>query len=670
MARSRSSSKALIPGSKWRVRAVLLLIALAAYANSFGLGLAQDSKTIVTADARVQAVSADNIKAILTKNYWWPKAGDGLYRPVTTLSLLFNYAVLGNGPNPAGYHVVNFILHAINVWLVYELALLLLRRPGPGFFAAALWAVHPIGTEAVTSIVGRADLLAAMSVLGGLLLYIRNRSRWAPIALFAIATAGVFAKENAAVLIGLMLLWDLSFGGKPRWQSYAAVGASLLVLAVARHAVLGALPPAEPPYVDNPLFRADFWTARWTAIKGVGLDLWLLLCPAILSCDRSQVTLSTWPDPWAWLSLLAIVAILSVALVRYRSDRLIFWAAGFFAIAILPTSNLAILIGAAMAERFLYLPSVAFAVIVTALLYRLKNEQYAKVALIALLALYGLRTIARNPAWNDNTSLALADLPNSPRSFRLHDMLAKELYDSDMRANIDRAIQEEQAAWNLLAPLPARESTSFTPTMLGVYYSTKADLVSAAGQKAWYEKSLAILLRAREISRAIEKDYDDFQRAHGGPPISRAANQELYLTLANVDMHLGDYPAAVEALRYGKGVNPRTLEYYDGLSVAYSTLGDFPSAVVTMEEKALVDNFQAATMAAIRDLYLKTPEGQCAFVQRAGGWEFNLAGCPRVKGDVCAAFADLAQTYRDSRSPDNAEQVQTAATQRYGCPAQ
>jgi len=177
------------------------------------------------------------------------------------------------------------------------------------------------------------------------------------------------------------------------------------------------------------------------------------------------------------------VAILSVALVRYRSDRLIFWAAGFFAIAILPTSNLAILIGAAMAERFLYLPSVAFAVIVTALLYRLKNEQYAKVALIALLALYGLRTIARNPAWNDNTSLALADLPNSPRSFRLHDMLAKELYDSDMRANIDRAIQEEQAAWNLLAPLPARESTSFTPTMLGVYYSTKADLVSAAAKK-------------------------------------------------------------------------------------------------------------------------------------------------------------------------------------------
>ena len=669
MVRSRSSSKALIPASKWRVRAILFLIALAAYANSFGLGLAQDSKTIVTADARVQAVTADNIKAILTQNYWWPKAGDGLYRPVMTLSILFNYAVLGNGPNPAGYHILNFLLHAINVWLVYELALLLLNRSGPAFFAAALWAVHPIGTEAVTSIVGRADLLAAMSVLGGLLVYIRNQSRWAPLALFVMATAGVFAKENAAILIGLMLLWDVSFETKPRWQSYAAVAASLAVLVLVRHAVLGALPPAEPPYVDNPLFRADFWTSRWTAIKVVGLDLWLLLCPVILSCDRSQIALSAWPDPWAWLSLLAIAAILAIAVARYRNDRLVFWAAGFFAIAILPTSNLVVLIGAAMAERFLYLPSVAFAVIVTALLYRMKNEQFARMALIALLALYAVRTMARNPAWNDNTSLALADLPNSPRSFRLHDMLAKELYDRDTRGNIDRAIQEEQAAWSLLAPLPERESTSFTPTMLGVYYSAKAELVSAPEQKAWYEKSLAILLRARAISRAIEKDYDRLQQARGGAPISRAANVELYLTLANVYMHLGDYPAAVEALRYGKGVSPRTLEYYDGLSLAYSTLDDFPKAVVSMEEKALVDNFQPATMAAIRDLYLKTPDGQCAFVQRGGGWEFNLAGCPRVKGDVCAAFADLAQAYSDSRSPDDAAQVQAASARRYGCPA-
>ena len=673
LARSRSSSKALIISSQWRARAALAALALAAYANSFGLGLAQDSKVIVTQDARLQAVTADNLKLILTKNYWWPKAGDGLYRPVTTLSLLFNYSVLGNGPNAAGYHVVNFLLHAINVWLLYELALLMFRRAGPAFFAAALWAVHPIGTEAVTSIVGRADLLAAMSVLGGLLLYIRNRSRWAPAALFAIACAGVFAKENAAVLLGLMLLWDLSFGQRPRWptywQSYAAVAASLLVLIVVRHAVLGGEAPSQPVYVDNPLNGADFWTARWTAIKVVGLDLWLVVFPLSLTCDRSfdQISLSSLSDVWAWVSLFVVLAILAVVVVRYRKDRMAFWCAGFFGIALLPTSNLIFPIGATVAERFLYLPSVAFAVVTAALFYRLKNEQYVKAALIALIALFTVRTLARNPAWNDDISLASADLPTSPRSFRLHDMLAKALFDKDARGNIDRIIAEEEASWKIIAPLPPERSTSFPPTFLGVYYATKADLVGPEERKEWYRKSLAILLKAREISRALEKEYDEVQRAHGAMTV-RASNPQIYLNLANAYMNLDDYPDAVEALRYAKGLSPRTLEVYDGLSVAYSTMGNLPMAVATLEEKALVDNFQPATMGAIRDLYQKMPDGQCAFVQRAAGWEFNMAGCPRVKGDVCIAFADLAQAYRDARSPQDVEQVQAAATQRYGCP--
>ena len=513
LARSRSSEKVSIPVSKWRARAALLLIALAAYANSFGLGLAQDSRAIVTQDARLQAVTADNLKLILDKNYWWPKAGDGLYRPVTTLSLLFNYAVLGNGPNAAGYHAINFLLHAINVWLLYELALLLFRRAGPAFFSAALWAVHPIGTEAVTGIVGRADLLAAMSVLGGLLLYIRSQRRWAPVALFAISIAGIFAKENAAVLLGLMLLWDLSFGeGKAsvmrRWRNYAAVAASLVVLVLVRYAVLGGLPPAQPVYVDNPLRGVDFGTARWTAIKVVGLDLWLVLVPLALSCDRSfdQIPLAGWSDPWAWLSLLAVVAILAFALVRYRKDRVAFWAAGFFGIALLPTSNLIFPIGATIAERFLYLPSVGFAVAAAALLYRLKNEQFAKTALIVLLVLYAGRTLARNPDWKDDLSLASADVNTTPRSFRLHDMLAKALFDRDSQRNIDRAIAEEEKSWAIVKALPPARSSEFPPAFLGIYYSIEGD----------YAKSIDVLLRAREISRVQEKASTTISARTGG----------------------------------------------------------------------------------------------------------------------------------------------------------
>jgi tetratricopeptide (TPR) repeat protein len=679
LARSRSSEKisapAPAPVSKWRPRAALFAIALAAYGNSFVLGLAQDSTVIVAKDARLQAVTADNLKLILTKNYWWPLAGDGLYRPVTTLSLLFNYSVLGNGPNAGGYHVVNFLLHAINVWLLYELALLIFRRAGPAFFAAALWAVHPICTEAVTSIVGRADLLSAMSVLGGLLLYVRSRSRWTPVALFAIATAGVFAKENAAVLLGLMLLWDLSFGegtaGAMRhWRSFAAVAASLAVLALVRHAVLDSLPPYDPVYVDNPLRGGSFLAARWTALKVVGLDLWLVLIPLALSCDRAfdQIPLATVSDPWAWAALLTVAAILALVFARYRRDRLAFWAAGFFGTALLPTSNLIILIGSAIAERFLYLPSVAFAVVAAAFLYRLKSERYARAVLIALVALYAVRTIARNPAWNDNLSLSSTDVTTAPRSFRLHDMLAKALWEKDPNGNIDRVIREQEEAWSILAPLPPSRSTSFTPTFLGVYYTTKADLVSSPERQAWYEKSLSMLLKAREISQALEEKYDALQRAHGAVT-ARASNPQLYLHLANAYMNLGKYREAAETMRYAQGLNPRTLEVYDGLSLAYSAMSNFPMAVAAMEEKALVDNFQVETMRAIRDLYQKIPDGACAFVERGGGSQFNFGGCPRVKGDVCTAFSELARAYRDARLPIDGQQVEDAGIQRYGCQA-
>jgi len=667
--------------SKWGARAGLFAVVLVAYADSFGLGLAQDSQAIVAQDVRIREATASNVALILTRNYWWPKAGDGLYRPVTTLSFLFNYAVLGGGANPTGYHVVNLLLHLINVWLVFELAVLLLRRPLPAFFAAALWAAHPIGTEAVASVVGRADLLAAMAVLGGLLIYVKSatrdglvRSRTA-LALFAIATAGVFAKENAAILLGLMALWELSFGEglrgiKRRWPAYAAVLASLVVLLVVRSAVLGPLPMAQPVYVDNPLRESPFFTAHWTAIKAIGLDLWLMVVPLALSCDRSfdQIVLSGWADPWAWMALLAVAAILAAALVRYRRDPLWFCLAGFLGIALLPTSNLIVPIGATVAERFLYLPSVAIAVALAALAYRWLSERQATVILAVLAVLFAGRTLARNPAWKDDLALATADVETTPRSFRLHDMLAKALFEQDARNNIERVIQEQEKSWELLATLPPARSSEFPPTFLGIYYATKAELVGPAESRAWYEKSTAILEKAREISQALEKAQDERQRAAGRPLTTRAVFQQLYFNLANADLHLGRYQAAVDALRYGRGVDPSVPEAYDGLSVAYAAMGNPVGAAVALEEKAQVDGFQQATLGAIREAYQKAPDASCAFVQQGGGWQFNI-GCPRVKSDLCAASADLAGAYTDARQDEKARAIRDAAVQRYGCPA-
>src|SRR6185503_4299105 len=103
--------------------ALLWAATLLAYASSFQAGLIFDNGSRILNDPRIQQATGANVDLILKTDYWHPNLGSGIYRPLTTLSFLFNYAVLGNGPRPFGYHAINWILHALNASLLYLLAL-------------------------------------------------------------------------------------------------------------------------------------------------------------------------------------------------------------------------------------------------------------------------------------------------------------------------------------------------------------------------------------------------------------------------------------------------------------------------------------------------------------------------------------------------------------------
>jgi protein O-mannosyl-transferase len=260
--------------------AALWALVLLANINSFRDGFPFDNRAAIVMDARVHTATADNLHLIFTQDYW-PKQPAGLYRPLTTLSYLFNYAILGNGTNPAGYHFINLLLHALNVALVYALGLLLFERRFWAAAMAAIWAVHPVLTESVTNIVGRADLLAGLAVFGGLVCYIhstrtsgKRRFGWLAAATL-VTTIGMFSKESAIVVLAAMVLYDLAFPEKTgTWGSriagYVAVGLGCAIYLSVRLSVLGKLPPIMVPYPDNPLNGADFWTGRLTAIKVLG----------------------------------------------------------------------------------------------------------------------------------------------------------------------------------------------------------------------------------------------------------------------------------------------------------------------------------------------------------------------------------------------------------------
>jgi len=623
--------------SRWLAPAGLGALVLVAYANSLSLGLAEDSQFLLTQDPRLQALTWQNLALIFSKSYWWPVAGDLIYRPITTLSLLLNHAVAGG---PFGYHLVNLLLHAANVWLVWKLAARLLQ-PRAAWCAAALWAVHPIATEAVDNVVGRADLLAAMAVLAGLLIYggatrQSGPRRW--LALFAVAAAGAFSKESAVVLAGLMLLSDMAFGvpggigRRRRLAAYAAAVGAAVALLAARAAVFAPLPQPPAFYMDNVLRALPRWQRLFNTQKIVGMDLGLLVWPLRLVSDRSYDAIrpAEWNDGAAWVSLFALLALFVFAVTMRWRRPLVFWLAGFLGIALLPTSNLLIKIASAMADRFLYLPSVAFALALAALAWRYLTPRQAWAALGLVMLLYTGRTWARNADWHDNLTLGLADIETEPRSVRLHDMLAKAWFDRDSRGDLERAIAEQGQAWKLARALPPEKSSELIPGRLGIYYAAKADQAPEAERRAWREKSVATLLEARKISLAAETVFDNAQLAHDKPLAPRQAFLLLYLYLADDYLKLGRYREALDTLHYARILNPRFSAVYQMMAVADRGLGDARAEAVARAGQALAEG--------------RAPD-------------------PSL---YCAAVTELVQAMRENRNPDATFELEILA--RCGSP--
>jgi tetratricopeptide (TPR) repeat protein len=669
-------------------------LALAAYANSFRAGFVRDSQALILEDPRLRVANSANLGLILHQTYWWPTAESGLYRPVTTLSYLFNYAILENGANPAGYHWINLLLHVINACLAYLLASLLLRRFWPAFFTAALWAIHPVCTESVTNIVGRADELAGLSVLGALLLYIRSTGapgwRKAPwlMAMMLAVFLGVLAKENAAIIPGLALLYDFTFRNRPnlrRLVAYAAFAPPLLVAWRLRASALAHAPAAQFPFVDNPLLGADFLTARLTAIKVIGKYLWLLLWPLRLSCDYSynQIPLFNWRlNRWeGWKPLVALAVILGIccaAAACRRRRKAIFFFVGFSALALLPVANLVAPIGSIMAERFLYLPAVGFAGCSVAAVYagcrRLGFGANAAPALLCVIAgALGIRTFLRNADWKDGETLWTAAVAVSPNSYKTHLSLAASVaQDNQFGWRVNEEIGEAEKAMAIVSGLPASLSPTQVFVDLGRHYARKADFLAPQGPtpegQAWRRKALEVLLRGVAVDREIGAMYRRQELARGKPPdrVGVFGFAPLYANLGWVYLRLENPQQALEAFLYQRRLAPREPEVYRGLAGAYLDLGRTEDAIISLLEARITGDSNQVVAYAL-DLYDRMDPGGCAAVARQSQRDLN-PDCPMVGRHLCAAMLDLMKASLEARHYDLAKQTKETARRAYGCP--
>lgn len=436
--------------ARWALHLTIALLALGAYANSFPGAFIFDDAAIVRDSPLVNDPS---LGRILAADYWGEGASSRLYRPLTILSYAANRQLLG--PGPAGFHAVNVLLHAAVSVLVAAVASAAGVSCSIGWVAAALFAVHPLHTEVVDIVTGRAELLAALFVLLALLVALR-RGRLHRTLTAVCCAAALLSKESAATFLPLLLAFDL-FGtrevravARDRWRLYALVAAITAAwLAWRKFGLLsGSLPPNAIFPEDNPLVLLGPVGRLLTVLKVQALYLQRLASPLSLNAVFVDTMIGPVSNPRS-LQAVALVtgAILLAAVLVMGWRRRAPWSLGLamYFLAFLATANALVLTTFLIAERFAYLPSAGFCLAVAgagAALLRgiaLRPGIRAAAAAAAILALGG-RTLARNVDFSSPETLWRAETRSAPGNYRAWIQLGGTLHESGDVAGAEAAL--------------------------------------------------------------------------------------------------------------------------------------------------------------------------------------------------------------------------------------
>ncbi|MFT5369250.1 MAG: hypothetical protein ACI8V2_004225 [Candidatus Latescibacterota bacterium] len=595
----------------WMRKPILwvLVVPLLVYANSLGNGFSFDDHAIVEDNSSVLTLDIGHIFSV---PYWPNREHAGLYRPLTTLSLALNYAV--HGFDPFGYHVVNVLLHVLNTLLVYLLTKHLFRVP-LGLFVALFFALHPVQTEAVNGIVGRAEVLSAFWVLVACLLYVRSgvNTGQGLNGLYGVSLVASFlamcSKENAACLVGLLVVYDwvwihrgrwshgvLGFlkTGLPRYVPYVGlIGLFLFVRTQVVGAVFLPVPPAE---FDNPLPHLE-GLSRWlTLLAATGIYLRLLVFPLWLMPDYSYgeipVVTSAF-DPLAWGPFFVMVGLGGVVVMWLFRRRFLSGVLGalFFMVAFAPVSNFVVVIGTILGERLLYLPMVGMALFVGAVASRFyvgEHRPYLVVGLVVLLGALGVRTGVRNADWKNDVTLFLAAIDDGNRS-------AKVYYNLGVGYRKQGQYQEALKAFEQLAELKADDAGSWN--YLGIVYAEQERYAEAAEA---YARAVALDSTQVDLWKRLGEMYAKTENWPG----SEAA------FLKVLAVHSDDVDARFELAKvyYHLEKVTRAIRQCEVLLSEYAF--DHHSATLLLSELYMKVNRLADAQMLIQSAYLRWPEDE------------------------------------------------------------
>ncbi|XP_045488096.1 protein O-mannosyl-transferase TMTC1-like [Pieris rapae] len=564
--------------NEWVTYTLVASVGALIYSNSLNGEFVHDDIPAIVSNGDVNG--ANSVLRIFKDDFWGTPMSDPhshkSYRPLTTITFRVNYALCG--VSAWWWHLFNVILHAACCALVARTGVLIARLQRPfAALAALLFAVHPIHTEAVSGVVGRADVLACFFFLSSLLLYHGCTSRHRVVWSVVMAALSMFAKETGLtallfnIVFDLYRCWGTLFRSPVRWRwkgdnvwSRVSRGLlALIILAGFRLILLQGSLPAFSAQDNPPAFHPSFTVRLLTFCYLAAFNWWLLICPWTLSHDWQMGSVPLVTTLWDYRNLLTGAAILALLALTYRFvmdlelQRHTPAVAGLLLLIIpyLPASNLLVTVGFVVAERVLYIPSVGSVLLTVCGMQALwrrgggSGKRLMALGVAVVVAGGAARTVLRNQDWRTRETILRADLAVLPHNAKLHYNFANFLKDIEQQENAIKHYKEALRLWpsyasahNNLGTLEVWSGRAEQHFLLALRYNAR-HLNAHYNLARLYRKKNRIAESLKMLERCISLE-----------PRFVPAHVEMFLTAAGQDKHA--------ALRRLLDLEPRNWEHY------------------------------------------------------------------------------------------------------------
>jgi len=598
--------------------------------------------------------------------------GTNYYRPLQPLLYTLEYHLWGANPLP--WHLVNALLNAAVVALVYFLVVSL-DAPLLAFWAALIFALHPMHSEPVSWIAAIPELLCALFLLLAMLDYRRADLSPSPLRPLLLGSffflCALFSKEPALLFPVILFCYEFLYH-RDRifdWRRMAArLSPFLIVLAVYLFARISALGGFSPRVImDRPKLSLPqlFFAVPAIFARYIGK----LFLPTHLNYFYAFPLTSTL-TLWAFAGFLASILLLGAALFFRNSRPLLSFSMCWFVLTLAPALSLNSIALNFFTERYLYIPSIGFAILaasaaisVYSRLRPLPLRVAFAAAASAVLVFFVVQTERRVALFYDNYTLLSDTVVKSPNSYIAQGQYAAALYDHH---DVDGALQHVlialqlkpdyilghlNAAWYLADKGQYDDAIPHLKEAIRIYpdyitswenlahvYTQKKDWKSAAETYRHaatldtnYSAYMNQLASIADVNAQTQTAFADLQSTVAANPHDFSA----WAHLGDVSSQANHWPQAAEAYEHAAALQPGNATILDKWGVSLLRVGDSARAAEVL---------QRALQAQPDSLYIRQA----------------LAGALAGSNHLAESSAELQKILQVNPNWDHADQVHFA----------